>query len=237
MEQDTTDLLRLYAELFFDLRAISSDFHYYLTPDRLKGLEADYRRLNGLLKAVEEDADKEGIKRMLWSWISPEWPLLLAVKKRDMWVRWMLTQTTRPQEELEARVDAFKGVLAEVNSLTTRIAGAIGLAVPIDPVEAGKFFKPDFVRSKNWGRYLAELHKFREGNPGKQEIALVAYYIKGTKWASGARKKNVARWMRDFFRLLGAGDCSYNASKLGAYIDLHPEKYKRLIDPFRRVLS
>lgn len=239
MNQDTINGIRAYAGLYNDLRAISGDCHYYLTPDRLKGLDAEFEGLNGIVEAVGSDPDKEGIKRMLWGFAGADWPGLLSLsgKAVEKWVNGMLTQTTKPREEIVERVEAFKVLLGKINNQTQRIAGAVGLAVAIDPVEAGKFFREEYIKSKKYKRYLAVLYEFRKGNPDKMDVALVAYYIKGTAWANKTRAKIVAKWMRDFYRLLGiAGDCPYRPNKIGKYIDEHKAKYERLCKPFEKVL-
>ena len=140
----------------------------------------------------------------------------------------MLTQTTKPREEIVERVEDFKTLLGKMNSITTKIAGAVGLSVPIDPVEAGKYFKSEFVKSKRWGRFVAKLQAFSNSKPSKFDVALVAHYIKGTKWAKAPRIWS--KWERAFAGLLGMEAGGYKPNKIEQYKMANSKAYGRLME-------
>lgn len=234
MNQDTINGIRAYAGLYNDLRAISSDCHYYLTPDRLKGLDAEFEGLNGIVEAVGSDPDKEGIKRMLWGFAGADWPGLLSLsgKAVEKWVNGMLTQTTKPREEIVERVEAFKVLLGKINNQTQRIAGVLGLKYPIDQKEARAIFKEEVIKGGKWKRILAVLDDFKNSNPSKREVALWAFYIWGIH--SKERNKEQERvvnyttftaFHRDFAKLLGVEAGQYKHNYLGKYVEANKDDY------------
>lgn len=239
MNQDTINGIRSYANLLNDLRAISNNSHYYLTPDRLKALEAELKALNGIVEAVGKDADKEGIKRMLWAFAGADWPGLLSLsgKREESWVNGMLTQTTKPREEIVERVETFKVLLTKMNRITRRIAGAVGLAVPIDPVELAGLFYPDFVESTNWQECIDRLEEFKKGNPGKRDVAILAHYIKSSKFSVGDTGADGWReWYNNFCNILGVEAGTYKHSQIGVYIDNEYDHYMQIVMPFMPIL-
>lgn len=239
MEQATIDSIKRYAYFFNDLRGIANNNHYQLTQDRLKGLEAEFEALNGIIEDIKADPDREGAKVMLKGWAGLSWPVMLALSaKEEEQYKWGLAVNfpSKPQHEIEGILQALMDLLARCNRLTTRIAGAVGLMAPIDPVEAGAFFFDDFVRSDKWQRYLDKLDDFRASVPSKRAVAILAFYLKGTKMAR--RAKSWKGWHGDFCNLLGVDAGTYKSAQIELYCsDPQNEKeYLDVVGPFMPIL-
>ena len=238
MEQATIDSIRQYAEFFNDLRRIAGDSNYYLTQDRIKALGAEFERLNGIVGVIKTDPDREGVKRMLWGWIGPGWPVMLWLSEREeeLYKRALFGISTKPQQEIEALFGEFKGVLLKCNQLTKKMAGAVGLMGPIDPVEAGAFFFDDFVRSDRWPDYLHKLDEFRASKPSKRDIAVLAYYLRGAKMTRS--QTGWKAWYNKFCKLLRVDAGTYKYNQIEVYCSDYKNEgaYLRVVGPFMGIL-
>lgn len=239
MNQDTINGIRAYAGLYWDLRRILDNCNHPLDPDSLNELEARLRALNGIVEAIKADPDKEGIRIMLKRWGGRGWPEMLGLssKAKERLEDGVLLWSSLPQQALEQRVEAFKVLLTKLNRITRRIAGAVGIAVPIDPVELAGLFYSDFVESNKWQECIDRLEDFKKGNPGKRDVAILAHYIKSSKFSVGdTGADGWKEWYNSFCNTLGVEAGTYKHSQIGVYIDTEYDHYMQIVMPFMPIL-
>lgn len=238
MNQDNIDGYKAYAYLYIDLWRILGDCYLNPTPDHIKGLEARFEALNGIVEAIKADPDKEGIKGQIWDITGVNWPGLLRLSGEDVKKR-ERAMHRHPREEIVERVEDFKRVLAGVNGLTMQIARRLGLFMGIDPEEAKAFFKRDFTKKKEFKKIVRELEAFVRRGPQKKEVAVLAFYLEGQTAANfHSGQYSHAKWLNDFYHLCWIdGDCNYKFNWYDKFMKKHPETYNRIIEPFRAILE
>ncbi len=228
MEQATIEGIRQYAGFFNDLRGIATSNHYPLPQDRLKGLEAEFGALSGIVEVVKADPDKDRARVMLWGWAGESWPVLLSLQKRVDRTRAMMVQNPkRSQQEIEATLDAFKDLIRRVNDMTCQIGKALGLVLPIREIEVVELMEGAKCKKAKLAKVLEE---YKRGRHTKRDTAIIGLYLYNIVRDSkeGEPRQSYKEFLGNLAGLLNEAPGEYKESYLRGWMGKNKDEADRL---------